>query len=96
MHCQAFQDAHPERRVIKTWVTAKIKEIADHGIAGWVIKREHSAIKSSQDPIQTDEDNATAGPVSQAPSQAAPAAPKPFTDGSGELRSLTRVWSMIV
>lgn len=59
--CQAFAEANSERKLVKKWVTAKIKEIADHGVAGWVIKREHPVIQHSQDPAPQDENDAAAG-----------------------------------
>ena len=54
-------EAHSERKLVKKWVTAKIKEIADHGVAGWVIKREHPVLQSSQDPGAQDENDAAGG-----------------------------------
>ena len=65
-------EANSGRKVVKKWVTAKIKEIADHGVAGWVIKREHPVIQTSQDAGATDENNAAAG-VPPTLNQAAPA-----------------------
>jgi len=80
--CQAFAEAHPERKVVKKWVTAKIKEIADHGMAGWVIKREHTPIQLSQDPAVGNEGTA-AGGVLSIPVQATPAMAKPPGNAEG-------------
>ena len=74
--CQAFVEAHSERKLVKKWVTAKIKEIADHGVAGWVIKREHPVIQSSQDLAAQDENDAVADMPSTS-RQPTPAADRP-------------------
>ena len=68
--------------MVKKWVTAKIREIAEHGMAGWVIKREHPPIQLSQDPGVGDEGTAADGVLS-IPVQATPAAGKPAGDAEG-------------
>ena len=93
MHCQAFVEANSGRKVVKKWVTAKIKEIADHGIAGWVIKREHPVIQTSQDLGATDENNAAAGaPLNlAAPAQDLP----PEHPGSASSPPSRPLWAMV-
>ena len=77
-------EAHSERKLVKKWVTAKIKEIADHGVAGWVIKREHPVMQSSQDLAAQDENDAAAGGPSTS-LQPTPAADLPSQNTGGAL-----------
>ena len=63
-------------------MTAKIKEIADHGVAGWVIKREHPVVQHSQDPAAQDENEPAAG-VPSAGFQDAPATDLPSQNPGG-------------
>ena len=81
---QAFVDANPTRKVVKSWAMAKIKEIAHWGVTGWVISREHPPLQMSQDQAAAEERAATPAPACTA-AEAAPAATQPSDAGKGGL-----------
>jgi hypothetical protein len=35
---QAFCENYPDRKLVRKWVAEKIKQVAERGISGWVIK----------------------------------------------------------
>ena len=48
-------EAHPERKLVKKWLTEKIKEVADRGSGGWRIKPEAVAAAGLANPAKPSE-----------------------------------------
>lgn len=49
---QAFCEAHPERKLVKKWVTDQVKELAEKTVTGWRIKSEGPSESPLQPPSQ--------------------------------------------